>query len=117
MEEDDILKSTPEELKKISSSISVLPELSKKEYEKIYLKYTQFLVGYDRLPQHSSKNILLSYISLLSNAGYSPTTLRKTYSILKTTLLETHNLNVESEKVEKYLKNLEKKHTKKNQQH
>jgi len=112
-EEEDIHKSTPEELKKISSSISFIPEVSKKVYEKEYLKFAEFLSKYNRLPQHSSQNIVLSYISLLSNAGYSPTTLRKTYSILKITLLEKFNIYVESEKIEKYLKNLEKKHTKK----
>ena len=62
---------TPEELKQISSTISILPELSKEQYEKVFSKYVEFLQKYQRTPQETTTNILLSYISILSNLDYS----------------------------------------------
>ena len=113
MEDVDIHANTPPELKQITSCISFIPEASKQIYEKEYLKFSEFLGKYQLLPQNASKNIVLSYLCLLSNAGYSPTTIRKIHSILKTTLLEKFNISIQSVKMEKYLKNLESKHSKK----
>ena len=112
-EQIDPNQGTPEELKQISSNISILPEISKQDYEKTFTKYKLFLEKYNRSPEQTTYNVLLSYVSILSNLDYSASTLRKTFSILKTTLLEKHSLSLDFQKIERYIAKKEKTHLQK----
>ena len=92
-------------LLKKTSNISILPEQFTKKYSKLF---EGILKKLRRAPEHSTKNVVLPYLSCLTNENHSPSTIRIFFSIIKITLLGSYVITLD-----KYISNLDKKYIKK----
>lgn len=90
-EDEENETSTPEELKEIANSLSLLPEKSKQIYEHKFNQFNSWCI--EKKVTRISENVLLAYFSELSK-NMSPSTVWSTYSMLKSTIKIKNDIDI-----------------------
>lgn len=99
---------TPPEIKEVAerTRLNLLPKLSKNKYENEYITYKKWKD--DNHVKQTSENVILAYFDKLSTLK-APSTLWSIYSMLKSTIDATENIDIKNyTKVTALLRNLKK---------